>query len=228
VGRHTSRVFDDELDQLGLVIERMGRIAADMTEAAVTALERRDSRLAESVIAEDPDLDRLQQNLEQLAVRMIALRQPVACDLRQVVGSMRIAGDLERVGDLAASIAKRAIRLATAPGPDAILAGTRRLAGIAVGQVRAATAAYRSGDAARAEAVRAEDAALDGECVALFRTLLTHLLEEPRAIGFGIDAAFCIKNVERIGDHATNIAETVIYIATGEPAPEERPKGPSL
>jgi phosphate transport system protein len=228
VGQHTSRAFDDELEQLGLVIDRMGGIASDMIEEAAAALERRDARAAERVIAEDPDLDRLQGNLEHLATRMIALRQPVACDLRQVVGAMRIAGDLERIGDLAASIAKRSIRLGSAPGPDPVLGGTRRLATTAVAMLRRVLASHRAGDVAKARAVWTDDAALDGECAALFRTLLTHLLEEPRTIGFGIDVAFCIKNVERIGDHATNIAETVIYIVTGEPVEDERPKGPSL
>jgi phosphate transport system protein len=228
LGQHTSKAFDDELEQIGIVIDRMGGIAAGMIEEAAAALERRDARAAERVIAEDPDLDRLQSNLEHLATRMIALRQPVACDLRAVVGAMRIAGDVERIGDLAASIAKRSIRLGAMPGPDPVLAGTRRIATVAASMLRRVIAAHRTSDAVTARAVWAGDAELDEECAALFRTLLTFLLQEPRTIGFGIDAAFCIKNVERIGDHATNIAETVIYIVTGETVEDKRPKGPSL
>jgi phosphate transport system protein len=222
---HTVKAYDRELDTIERMIAEMGGIAEKMVVDAVDALANGDTELAHQIVATDPRLDALQRDIEDLAVLTIARRQPVAVDLRELIGAIRVAGDLERVGDLAKNIAKRTIKLgAEARIPRAIV-GLRHMNEVATELMKDVLDAYAQRDAARAREVWERDVDLDALEDSVFRDLLTHMMEDPRNISFCAHLLFCSKNIERIGDHATNIAETVIYLVTGEPMPSERPRG---
>jgi phosphate transport system protein len=222
---HTMRVVDKELAGLSQRVAEMGGLAGQMVSDAMNALSGADSRLAQFVVQSDPRLDALQREIEEQAIEEIARRQPVADDLRSIIGAIRIAGDLERVGDLAKNIARRAIKI----GPDVRLtgagAGLRRMAEMATGMLTDVLDSYARHDAARAHSVWVYDAELDSVEDAVFRDILTHMMENPRNITFCAHLLFCSKNIERVGDHATNIAETVYYMVTGGALPIARPKG---
>ncbi len=223
---HTVKAYDRELDTIERLIAEMGGIAEKMVVDAVDALANGDTELAHQIVATDPRLDALQREVEDLAVLTIARRQPVAVDLRELIGAIRVAGDLERVGDLAKNIAKRTIKLgAEARIPRAIV-GLRHMNEVATELMKDVLDAYAQRDAGRAREVWERDVDLDALEDLVFRDLLTHMMEDPRNISFCAHLLFCSKNIERIGDHATNIAETVIYLVTGEPMPSERPRGP--
>jgi len=216
--------FADEIDDLGQMIAEMGGIAEKMLTDAMEALSARNSDLARRTIAADPDVDRLQRAIEEQAVAVIARRQPAAEDLRELVGVMRIAGDLERIGDLAKNIARRAIGIAGEARGSRILVGVRQMGRLAALQLKTVLDAYATRDPASAVRVWRKDAEIDAIEEATFRDLLTFMMEDPRSISYCTHLLFCSKNIERIGDHATNIAETVHYIAAGASLPIERPK----
>ena len=223
---HTVKSYDKELDTLERRIAEMGGIAEKMVIDAMDALANADAVLAHQVVATDPRLDALQREIENMAVMTIARRQPVAVDLRELIGAIRIAGDLERVGDLAKNIAKRTIKIgAEARVPRAIV-GLKHMNEVATELMKDVLDAYAQRDAERAREVWERDVDLDALEDSVFRDLLTHMMEDPRNISFCAHLLFCSKNIERIGDHATNIAETVVYLVTGEPMPSERPRGP--
>ena len=223
---HTVKSYDKDLDTLERRIAEMGGIAEKMVIDAVDALSTADAALAQRVVATDPRLDALQREIENLSVMTIARRQPVAIDLRELISAIRVAGDLERVGDLAKNIAKRAIKIrAEGRVPRAII-GLKHMNEVATELLKDVLDAYAQRDAGRARAVWERDVDLDALEDSVFRDLLTHMMEDPRNISFCAHLLFCAKNIERIGDHATNIAETVVYLATGETMPIERPRGP--
>ena len=222
---HTVKAYDRELDTLERRIAEMGGIAEKMVIDAMDALANADTVLAHQVVATDPRLDALQREIEDMAVMTIARRQPVAVDLRELIGAIRIAGDLERVGDLAKNIAKRTVKLgAEARVPRAII-GLKHMNEVANELLKDVLDAYAQRDAERAREVWERDIDLDALEDSVFRDLLTHMMEDPRNISFCAHLLFCSKNIERIGDHATNIAETVVYLVTGQPMPTERPHG---
>jgi phosphate transport system protein len=222
---HTVKAYDKELDALERRIAEMGGIAEKMVIDAMDALANADSTLAVKVVATDSRLDALQREIEDQAVLTIARRQPMAVDLRELIGAIRVAGDLERVGDLAKNIAKRSIKIGLeARAPWAII-GLNHMNDVATELMKEVLDAYVQRDVERARAVWERDAELDAIEDSVFRDLLTHMMEDPRNISFCAHLLFCAKNIERIGDHATNIAETVVYIVTGSTLPAERPKG---
>mgnify|MGYP003340896107 FL=1 len=222
---HTVTAYDQELTALTAQIAEMGGLAEGLVADAVSALVRGDTALAQKVILSDARLDRLQRTVEEQAIRVIARRQPMAVDLRQIFAALRISGDLERVGDLAKSIAKRAIAMGGRVDVKRIVIGVEHLSEIALEQLKHVLDAFTARDAAEAVEVRARDEQIDALYTSLFRELLTYMMEDPRNITFCTHLLFCAKNVERIGDHATNIAEAVHYAITGEQLADDRPKG---
>ena len=222
---HTVRAYDRELDTLERLIAEMGGVAEKMVVDAVDALANADTVLAHQVVAADPRLDALQREIEDLAVMTIARRQPVAVDLRELIGVIRVAGDLERVGDLAKNIAKRAIKIGVESRVPRAIVGLRHMNEVATELLKDVLDAYAQRDADRAREVWERDVDLDALENSVFRDLLTHMMEDPRNISFCAHMLFCSKNIERIGDHATNIAETVVYLVTGQTMPSERPRG---
>ncbi|MHB8886397.1 MAG: phosphate signaling complex protein PhoU [Methylovirgula sp.] len=224
---HTVRAYDKELEDLGRKIAEMGGIAEKMLSDAMDALGNLDTDLAHATIATDMRLDLLQRDIEEQAILTIARRQPMALDLREIIAAIRISGDLERVGDLAKNISKRAIKLSSEPRFPRALVGLRSMHETAAMLLKDALDAYALRDVERARAVWTNDVELDALEDSVFRDLLTFMMEDPRNISFCAHLLFCSKNIERIGDHATNIAETVVYLVTGEPLPTERPKGSS-
>jgi phosphate transport system protein len=222
---HTVKAFDKELDALGVRIAEMGGIAEKMVVDAMDALSQVDAALAHQVVATDSRLDALQREIEEQAVLTITRRQPMAVDLREIIGAIRIAGNLERVGDLAKNIAKRSMNSDfTGRVPHAIVS-LKHMNEVATKLVQDVLAAYAQRDVERAQAVWARDAELDALEEAASCDLLTHMMEDPRNISVCAHLLFCAKNIERIGDHATNIGEAVVYLVTGSTLPGERPKG---
>ncbi len=222
---HTVKAFDQELETLGRHIAEMGGMAEKMLAEAMDALAGMNIELAQKVVAADPRLDALQRTVEDFAVRTIARRQPLAIDLREIVGAIRISADLERIGDLAKNIAKRAIKIGgESPIPRAVI-GLKSMHDIALTQLHDVLESYAQRDCERARAVWKRDIELDALEDTVFRDLLTFMMEDPRNITFCTHLLFCSKNLERVGDHTTNIAETVVYIAAGESLPIERPRG---
>jgi phosphate transport system protein len=223
---HTVKAFDRELDALGRRIVEMGGIAEKMVVDAMDGLANGDAMLADQVVATDLRLDALQREIEEQAVFVIARRQPMAADLREIIAAIRAAGDLERVGDLAKNIAKRSVEIGLkARAPQAIV-GLRQMNEVATELLKDVVDAFEQRDLGRARAVWERDVELDALEAPVFRELLTHMMEDPRNIPFCTHLLFCSKNIERIGDHATNIAETVFYLVTGSTLPAaERPKG---
>ncbi len=184
-----------------------------------------DIRLAQATVDSDPRLDLLQRDIEEQAILTIARRQPMAVDLREIIATIRISGDLERIGDLAKNIAKRAIKIAAEMQIPRATIGLRSMHESAAILLKDVLDAYAQRDAERARAVWMHDADLDSLEDSVFRDLLTFMMEDPRNISFCTHLLFCSKNIERIGDHSTNIAETVVYLVTGETLPMDRPKG---
>ena len=222
---HTVKAYDRELDTLGRRIAEMGGIAEKMVIDAMDALSSADAALAHHVVATNSRLDALQREIEEMAVLTIARRAPVAVDLRELIAAIRIAGDLERVGDLAKNIAKRAVTIGfDAKLPRSVI-GVKRMNNLAAELLKDVLDAYAQRDEGRARDVWVRDADLDSLEGSTFRDLLTRMMEDPRNISFCAHLLFCAKNIERIGDHATNIAETVIYLVSGRPAPQDRPRG---
>ena len=222
---HTVKAFDAELDGLGQKIAEMGGIAEKMMSDAMEALTELNTELARAVIASDQRLDYLQREIEELATLTIARRQPMAVDLRQIIGAIRVAGDLERVGDLAKNIAKRTLRASGDMRMQRATVGLKHMNDVAALQLKNVLDAYAQRDVEKAREVWTKDVELDALEDSIFRDLLTSMMEDPRNIGYCTSLLFVSKNIERIGDHATNIAETVFYLVTGSTLPAERPPG---
>ena len=225
MSEHIVRAYDKELDELGRRIAEMGGIAEKMVIEAMDALSGSDAALAHKVIASDERLDALQREIEETAVLTIARRQPMAVDLREIISAIRVAGDLERVGDLAKNIAKRSLKIGGEARSPREIVGLKHMNDVATELLKDVLDAFAQRDVERARAVWERDVELDALEDSVFRDLLTHMMEDPRNISYCAHLLFCSKNVERIGDHATNIAETVFYLVTGETLPADRPKG---
>ena len=226
--KHILSAFDRDLESIQAEVIRMGgMVEAAITEAA-RALETRDEELAEEVRRRDRAIDQLEVQVNESAARLIALRAPTATDLRLVLSVIKIAAALERVGDYAKNIAKRTHQLSqmvVIPGTGLAL---RRMATTVEGMLRDALDSYVQRDAALAADVRARDLEVDQMYNAMFREFLTHMMEDPRNISACMHLHFIAKNIERMGDHATSIAEQVLYVVTGELPDDPRPKGNSV
>jgi phosphate transport system protein len=222
---HTAKAFDDDLQELNRLVAEMGGLAERQIVDSVDALVRRDATQGARVVALDLDIDKLQRLIEERAVLTIARRQPMAVDLREIVGAMRVAIDLERIGDLSKNIAKRVVALDSDFHPLKLIRGLEHMTDLVQSQVKSVLDAYAAHDLPAAMAVWKGDEEVDAICTSLFRELLTYMMEDPRNIGLCIHLMFCAKNIERIGDHATNIAETVFYMIEGQPMLDPRPKG---
>jgi phosphate transport system protein len=221
---HIVSSFDDDLNELSDKLAEMGGLCEKLVGESVDALIRRDIPLARRVIEWDRRIDRLQHEIEERGIRTIAKRAPVAIDLRQVVAALRIANDLERIGDLAKNIAKRVVALDGQFQPPKLAGGVAHIADLTLAQLKDVLDAYTRRDEKRALEVWNQDGEIDALYNSLFRELLTYMMEDPRNIGFCAHLLFCAKNIERIGDHATNVAETVYYVVHGSPLTDDRPK----
>ncbi|BCM17132.1 phosphate signaling complex protein PhoU [Mesorhizobium sp. J8] len=221
---HIMSAYDEELKFLSKRIAAMGGHAERMVEQAVAALVNVDHGLAQKVIQDDLVLDEGQREIDDKAIIIIAKRQPMATDLREIVGAIRISADIERVGDLGKNVAKR---VASVDGrqPNSLFRGIEALANLALTQLKEVLDVYASRSVERIGFVRDRDDQIDAMYTSLFRELLTYMMEDPRNITPCTHLLFCAKNIERIGDHATNIAETIYYIVTGDQMPTDRPKG---
>jgi phosphate transport system protein len=222
---HTLKAFDIDLQELARKVAEMGGLAERQFANSIQALIRRDLELAQRVIAADPAIDVLQHEIEEKAILTIARRQPMAVDLREVVGALRMASDLERIGDLAKNNCKRASALSGDFHPQKLMRGLEHMGSLVLNQLKQVLDAYAARDPAGAVAVWNADEQVDSLCTSLFRELLTYMMEDPRNITFCIHLMFCAKNIERVGDHTTNIAETVYYIVEGHALADQRPKG---
>ncbi len=221
---HTAKAFDADLSELSSKISQMGRLAEKQIRDAIEALEKRDIALAKLVIAAGDQIDALQRDIEDKAVITIARRQPVAVDLRDIVGALRISNDLERIGDLAENIAKRVLLLSDALPLNSVMLQLHRMSELVLSQLSQVLQSYEHRDVAAALEVWRKDQEVDALHASIYRELLTYMMENPRNITFCTHVLFCSKNVERMGDHATNIAETVYYFVEGKPLSQERPK----
>ncbi len=222
--QHTVASFDEELGELSRKIAEMGGLAEQYVADSAAALVNRDAALAQRVITGDDSIDKLQQQIEESAIQMIARRQPMARDLREIMAAIHIANDLERVGDLAKNTAKRVIAIDTNFGQQRLVAGVEHIADMALAQLKAILDAFAARDLSSALTVWERDNEIDAMYTSLFRELLTYMMEDPRNITMCTHLLFCAKNLERIGDHATNIAETLHYLITGVVLADERPK----
>jgi len=220
---HTLKAFDDDLDRLRGLISQMGGLAEHAIGEAMRCLVDRDVEGAERVVADDQKLDALEVETERRAIQLIALRAPMAGDLRDVVAALKISGVVERIGDYGKNIAKRVPLLEnTKIEPISLLA---EMARIATQMVHDVLDAFVERDADAAVRVCQRDSAVDDFYDSIFRTLLTHMMENPHTIGASAHLLFVAKNVERVGDHATNIAEMVYYAATGEHMADRHKQG---
>ena len=227
MNEHTVKAFTDELDSLVSSVSRMGGMAEKAVISAVRAVVRRDSKLAAAIIEGDKDIDELQRDIERQIVRLLALRQPMAKDLRQTIAALKLAADIERIGDLARNIAKRAITIMD-HDPVNLTKSINAMGKLACAQLKQVLDAYNSHHIGNAISVWNQDEELDDHYASLFRELLTYMMEDPRKIGPATHLLFIAKNIERIGDHCTNMAEVVHFLETGEELIGERPKGEEL
>ena len=223
---HTVKSYDEELNRLQHGIAEMGSLAELELQNAVQALVRRNAELGHQIVQDDVHVDELEQQATAQVVRLLALRQPMASDLREIVAALKIASDLERIGDYAANIGKRVVALSQTP-PFKLPAALPRMGWLAQQNMRDTLAAYAERNPEKALRAWQADEELDETYSSLFRELLTHMMEDPRNIGSCTHLMFIAKNIERIGDHATNIAETVYFMVLGEPIGTARPKGDS-
>jgi len=222
---HTAKAFDVDLQDLARLVAEMGGLAEKEIGDALDALSNRDTALAQRAIAIDARIDALQREIEEKAILTIAPRQPMAVDVRDIVGALRVSNDLERIGDLAKNIAKRVSAIEGDIQLQKIMRGVEHMAELVLAQIKDVLDSFARRDIVKALAVWRGDEEIDAVNNSLFRELLTYMMEDPRNISLCIHLLFCAKNIERMGDHATNIAETVYYMVEGRPLADERPKG---
>ena len=225
ITEHTLKAFDADLQELARMIAEMGGLAERQIGDALDALNRRDAVLARGVIAADARVDSLQHQIEEKAILTIARRQPMAVDLRDLVGALRVSNDLERIGDLAKNIAKRVEVMDSELSLQKVMRGIEHMTELVLTQIKEVLDAYARRDVAKAMQVWRADEEVDAVNNSLFRELLTYMMEDPRNISLCTHLLFCAKNIERMGDHATNIAETIYYMVEGYILPDDRPKG---
>ena len=220
---HIVKSFDEELKQLSQMVAQMGGLAEAQLQAAIEALVARDAEGAARVVQGDERIDQLERQISNQTVRMLALRQPMAQDLRQIIAALKISSDIERIGDYSANVAKRAIALTQSP-PMRPVGGIARMSRLVQQIIKDTLDAFSDNDAAKAIAAWKRDQEVDDMYNSLFRELLTYMMEDPRNIGPSTHLMFIAKNIERIGDHATNVAEIIHYLVRGEDIVEARPK----
>ncbi len=224
MSEHIVKSYDEDLMELSRKIAEMGGLTETMLATAIKALVRGDTDLAQRVIETDVRLDVLEKDIEEKAILTIAKRQPLAVDLRMIVSSIRLASDLERIGDLSKNIAKRVVAINGQFAPQKIVSGVVHMSDLALDRLKRIIDAYIQRDVQAALDVWNHDEEIDHLYNSLFRELLTYMMEDPRNIGFCAHLLFCAKNIERIGDHATNIAETIHYLVTGKSILADRPR----
>lgn len=224
MSEHIVTAFENELRDINRKVAEMGGLAEKAVVDSIDALVKRDTSLAQRVIGADTRLDQFQREIEDDAITLIAKRQPLAVDLREVVSAIRICNDLERVGDLAKNTAKRVLALKGEYQAPALIRGVEHMSEIVLEQLKEVLDAFGARDNKRAMSVWRRDGEVDDIYTSLFRELLTYMMEDPRQITMCTHMLFAAKNVERIGDHATNIAETIHYLVVGEQLIDERPK----
>jgi len=220
---HTVKAFTEQLESLSAAVAQMGGLAEAQLADAIEAIGRRDTALAESAVGGDRRIDALQAEIEDRSLKLLALRQPMAVDLRETLAAIKIASELERIGDLAKNIAKRALVLNREP-PIRLTQSLARMGKVTLAQLKRVLDAFSDKDSAGAEQVWRQDDEIDEIYNSLFRELLTYMMEDPRTISLCTHLLFVAKNIERSGDHATNIAETVYHMVTGRHLESERPK----
>jgi phosphate transport system protein len=224
MGEHTVSSFDQDLENIDNLIREMSDLAGSMVGASIRALLHTDGAAAQRIISEDAVMDAKQRQLDDRAITLIAKRQPMAQDLRAVLGAIRMAGDLERIGDLAKNVAKRVGVIAEGSTPRTLSHGIEDMATLVLAQISDVVDAYTSRKPDALRALRIDDEKIDLKYTSVFRELLTYMMEDPRNITACTHLLFCAKNLERIGDHMTNIAENAYYVLTGEQLPANRPK----
>ena len=225
---HTVTSYDEDLRSLDSKILRMGGLAEQQLAAALSAIASADPEQANQVMASDAAIDAMQREIEDFAVHIIAKRQPVAVDLRNVVGAMRISGDLERIGDMSKNIGKRIAGFDENAWLSPMTKSLGIMGDMALLQLKSVLDSYSQRDAALALKVWTQDDEIDHQYNSLFRELLTYMMGDPRTITHGAHLLFCAKNIERIGDHCTNIAEAVVYMVSGQSIADARPKHSAL
>ena len=223
MSEHIVKSYDEDLSQLKTMLAQMGGLVEQQLDDAIDALTRRDTALADRVIQNDERVDVLEHQIEEKAILTIARRQPVARDLREIMVAIRVASDLERIGDLAKNTAKRTHAMSDQL-PRKLMAGVTRMGRLAQVELKNILDAYSRTDAEMAMEVWRSDEELDALYNSIFRELLTYMMEDPRNISLCTHLLFGAKNMERIGDHATNIAENIYYLVHGKPLTDERPK----
>jgi phosphate transport system protein len=224
MNEHTLKFYGEELSQLKAEVARLGGLAEAQLNDAIDAVANRDVSLAQTVIGRDDRLDTLQRDIERKSIRMIALRQPVAQDLRRTVGALKMSLTLERAGDYAKNIAKRALVIAENEPVTPMTRSIERMGRLVAARLQEALDAYTAGEPDRAMKVWSSDEEVDEHYNSLFRELLTYMMSDPRTIASCAHLLFIGKNLERIGDYATNIAEIIHYEVTGEEIIGDRPK----
>jgi len=225
IPEHTAKAFDVDLQELSRMVAEMGGLTEKQIADAVDALSRRNPEQAQEIVKADLGVDALQREIEAKAVLTIARRQPMAVDLRELLGALRLCSDLERIGDLAKNIAKRVLVLDVELHSSRVIRGVQHMGTLVLAQLKQVLDSYAGRDLEKALAVWNGDEQIDAMCTSIFRELLTYMMEDPRNITPCIHLMFCAKNIERMGDHATNIAETVYYMIEGRSMPDLRPKG---
>ncbi|MFC1673859.1 phosphate signaling complex protein PhoU [Pseudomonadota bacterium] len=221
---HIVKSFDDDLGRIDAIVAQMGGLAERQLTDAVEALVKRDAELAQSVIDSDKQIDALETELDNFTIQVLALRQPMAEDLRAVISALKIAANLERIGDYAKNVAKRTITLSTMDTVGDAQVSVQRMGQAVQLMIKNVLDAYAARDIAKADDVRMRDEEVDMMHTSLFRELLTYMVEDPHSITACTHLLFVAKNVERIGDHVTSIAENVHFLVCGEMPADERPK----
>lgn len=221
---HTVKSYEQELNRLRAMMTRMGGIVESQVAQAIAAVTQQDEDAALAAPAQDPQVDALEREVETLAIRLLALRAPMAGDLREIVAALKITGDLERIGDYASSIARRSRRF-DMTDIHISLSGLSAMGRLVQENLRRAIDAITQQDKERALEVWNSDRAVDEYYTAMFRALITYMMEDARNISACTHLLFIAKNLERIGDHATNMAERVYYAVTGDTLPALRPRG---
>ncbi|PSJ58455.1 phosphate signaling complex protein PhoU [Kumtagia ephedrae] len=224
MGEHTVSSFDQDLEHIDKLIREMSDLAASMVRDAIRALLHTDAAAAQRIISEDAVMDAKQREIDDSAITLIAKRQPMAQDLRAVLGAIRMAGDLERIGDLAKNVAKRVGAVGEGSTPRGLSHGIDDMATLVLAQIKGVIAAYAARKPEDLRTLRVDDEKIDLKYTSVFRELLTYMMEDPRNITACTHLLFCAKNLERIGDHMTNIAENAYYVLTGSQLPANRPK----
>ena len=212
---HTVASYDEELTRLSALISEMGGLAEAAVADATRALLKLDHEMARAVIVQDKQIDAMHRQIDDMSVSMIARRQPMAVDLRAIITSIHVAGDLERVGDMAKTIARRTLQIEGLSLTPKFYNGVKHMSDLILRQLKAALDAYATRNGTAAVEVCNSDEEIDALYTSLFRELLTYMMEDPRNITQCTHLLFCSKSLERVGDHATNIAEAAFYLDTG-------------